>query len=132
MSRVNRYVSSASLVLLILYLLGVSLISVFPFFQLAFGSCLPLQRHSILIDFSLLFFVIFGFSKAGVNLSIWSRLALSPTERKFFPSRFLHSVSSLTRYFNTDIRDRCSNFIRYSTSINTTIRRRNVLQKDVL
>ncbi len=82
MSSINTYVSSVSFVLLILYLFAVSFRSFFSFFQLIFGSGLPLQRHSILIDFCFKFFVIFGFSSAGANLSNCSKLALSPTDEK--------------------------------------------------
>jgi len=75
-------VSSASFTLLILYLLGVSLISVFSFFHVTFGSCFPLQRHSILIDFCFVSFVVLGFSNAGAILSNCSKLALSPMKNQ--------------------------------------------------
>jgi len=78
MSSINRYVSSVSFVLLILYLFGVSFISILSFFHVIFGSCFPLQRHSILIDFCFGFFVILAFSNEGANLSDCSKLALSP------------------------------------------------------
>jgi hypothetical protein len=74
-------VSSASFVLLILYLFGVSFSSFLSFFQVIFGSAFPLQRHSILIVFCFEFFVIFGFSSAGANLSACSKLALSPKDQ---------------------------------------------------
>ena len=77
-SNVNKYVSSFSFVLLILYLFGESFISVLSFFHVIFGSALPLQRHSILIDFCFVSFVVRGLSKAGANLSTCSKLALSP------------------------------------------------------
>jgi hypothetical protein len=53
----------------------VSFISVLSFFHIAFGSCFPLQRHSILIDFCFSSFVILGFSNAGAILSVCSNLA---------------------------------------------------------
>jgi len=81
MSSINKFVSSVSFVLLILYLFGVSFISVLFFFHVIFGSCFPLQRHSILIDFCFVFLVIFGFSNAGANLSNCSKLALSPIKK---------------------------------------------------
>jgi hypothetical protein len=81
MSSINTYVSSVSFVLLILYLFGVSLISILFFFHVIFGSGFPLQRHSILIDFCFRFFVIFGLSNAGANLSNCSKLALSPIQK---------------------------------------------------
>jgi hypothetical protein len=81
-SRINKYVSSDSFVLVILYLLAVSFISVLSFFHVTFGSCLPLQRHSILIDFCFVSFVVLGFSNAGAILSNCSKLALSPMKNQ--------------------------------------------------
>jgi hypothetical protein len=111
MSSINTYVSSVSFVLLILYLFGVSFSSIFSFFQFIFGSGFPLQRHSILMDFCFEFFVIFGFSNAGANLSNCSKLALSPTnqtKQKSFQSNLLQW---LTSNFNRHIRYSYTNFI---------------------
>lgn len=59
--------------------------SVLAFFHVALGSNLPLQRYSILIDFSTGSFVIFAFSSDGANLSDGSKVALSPrTKLKIF------------------------------------------------
>lgn len=80
-SRINIYESAVvSFVFVILYLFGVSFNSVLSFFHVIFGSGLPLQRHSILIDFCLASLVIFGFSKAGAALSDCSIAALSPIQ----------------------------------------------------
>ncbi len=78
---------------MILYLFAVSLISVLSFFHVIFGSCLPLQRHSILIDFCLTSLVIFGFSNAGAILSNCSKFALSPIQKKHKINPF-HSASN--------------------------------------